>query len=399
MIKTRYVLILLTIYYTLFMGGMSSIHAWEFPYTATIKSDKTPIRSGPGNSYYATDQFKIGDTVEVYRHDADGWCAIRPPAGSFSWVPAQFLALTGTGLARITEDQVASQIGSNVVENRDQVRVFLRKNEMVEIMEHFSIPGANGPESWYKIAPPSGEFRWVHGSCLDPNHTGVEKESAALPVPDTPEPNTAIPAMEQEKPHEGKMQDVTAFTPPPEIETFSQKVQRLKIDYERTISDPDPSHWNTTHMLSRADLLLREARDVSEKRMVQDVKDDILKADALRRSKQADIPTVITHIRPNNTGIKTGPPITTSPGKYDYQGTLVRVEPRQPKDMLLPRYALVDDSGLLRCYVSPIENLDLKPYLNHPVSASGTRVYITQQRAWNLTVRIISRLDENEPIK
>ena len=51
------------------------------------------VRSGPGDEYYPTDRLPEGSQVEVYRHDEGGWCAIRPPVSSFSWVSSRHVAL------------------------------------------------------------------------------------------------------------------------------------------------------------------------------------------------------------------------------------------------------------------------------------------------------------------
>ena len=80
--------------------GASSAAGQEtsFPYTAYANTDDTYVRSGPGKNYYPTDKLARGDKVEVYRHDPGGWYAVRPPRGSFSWVPARLLQPTKDGL-------------------------------------------------------------------------------------------------------------------------------------------------------------------------------------------------------------------------------------------------------------------------------------------------------------
>ena len=65
--------------------------AEDFPYTAYIAADKTDVVAGPGHRFYATDRLSRGTKVEIYREEASGWLAIRPPDGSFSWMPAEFV--------------------------------------------------------------------------------------------------------------------------------------------------------------------------------------------------------------------------------------------------------------------------------------------------------------------
>ena len=97
----------------------------QFPYTAYINSDDVYVRSGPGQNYYPTSKMQLGDTVEVYRHDPGGWCAIRPPKESFSWVEARFLAQApgqDNGIMRTTADDVPCYIGSRVGPERSACR-------------------------------------------------------------------------------------------------------------------------------------------------------------------------------------------------------------------------------------------------------------------------------------
>ena len=85
-----------------------------FPYTAYANTDDVYVRSGPGKNYYPTEKLKRGDAVEVYRHDPGGWYAIRPPHGSFSWVPARLLQPTKDHLAVVVGDRVVSRVGSGM---------------------------------------------------------------------------------------------------------------------------------------------------------------------------------------------------------------------------------------------------------------------------------------------
>ncbi len=44
-----------------------------FPYKAQVVTDGAPLRSGPGEQYYATEELRLGTEVEVYRHGPKGW--------------------------------------------------------------------------------------------------------------------------------------------------------------------------------------------------------------------------------------------------------------------------------------------------------------------------------------
>ena len=107
----------------------------SFPYKAHINGNEVHVRSGPGHSYYATDKLKIGQEVEVYRHDPGGWYAIRPVDDSFSWIAAKYLKPTDGNLAVVTEENVAARVGARNSETRDVIQVRLHKGETVELLD------------------------------------------------------------------------------------------------------------------------------------------------------------------------------------------------------------------------------------------------------------------------
>ena len=129
-----------------------------FPYMAKVSVQNVAARSGPGMTYYPTQALPVGSVVEVYCELPTGWAAIRPPQGRFSWVRGKFLEVQADGPGRITEDNAASGVGSELLDSRDVVQVRMRKDELVEVIQKTNI----GSEEWYRISPPSGEFRWVN---------------------------------------------------------------------------------------------------------------------------------------------------------------------------------------------------------------------------------------------
>jgi SH3-like domain-containing protein len=150
-----------------------------FPYTAHAARQGVTYHSGPGAKYYASGQLAAGEAVEVYRHDTGGWCAIRPPEGSFSWVDEAHLQPLGDGLAEVLGHDAVTCVGSLLTDQRDVRQVRLDAGEMVEILDR--VTEGEGPDArrWFKIAPPAGEFRWVHRDDLS-----MEPSAAAAPAQD-----------------------------------------------------------------------------------------------------------------------------------------------------------------------------------------------------------------------
>ena len=139
----------------------------QFPYTAYANSEDVYVRSGPGKNYYPTEKLGKGTPVEIYRHDPGGWYAIRPPQGSFSWVPADALKPQGDHIAVVQRDHTLCFVGTRFSNTHDVHQVRLDKGEKVEILDIKQVGDGDAAQSWCQIAPPSGEFRWVFGKFVD----------------------------------------------------------------------------------------------------------------------------------------------------------------------------------------------------------------------------------------
>ena len=133
-----------------------------FPYVAYIAAQQSFARSGPGQQHYPTLQLPQGHAVEVYRHDSDGWCAVRPPEGSFCWIPAHEIHRLSQNKAEISVQTTVARVGSAVSPARSAVQVMLRRGEQVDLLA----AGPNDDPRWLRIAPPAGEFRWIAANGL-----------------------------------------------------------------------------------------------------------------------------------------------------------------------------------------------------------------------------------------
>ncbi|MDR1962605.1 MAG: SH3 domain-containing protein [Planctomycetaceae bacterium] len=140
----------------------------QYPYFAFVATTETAVRSGPGIEFYPTSQLWLGDKVEVY-YETENWCAIRPPIGSFSWISARYVDLGTNNIGSIVADGLASRVGSENAELCDTVQVKLKKGEKVFVLDRLETPENVASPLWFKIVPPSGEFRWVSRNALMPH--------------------------------------------------------------------------------------------------------------------------------------------------------------------------------------------------------------------------------------
>jgi SH3-like domain-containing protein len=140
----------------------------DLPFEAYVIPAEAEVYCAPAEPRYATQSMPRGTKVEVYER-RDEWLAIRPPSGSYSWVPAASMTMTEEpGVAEAAEGGVASWIGSSAERVKEHVSsVQLKQGERVEVLGQKEVASADGQrEVWLKIAPPAGEFRWIHASQL-----------------------------------------------------------------------------------------------------------------------------------------------------------------------------------------------------------------------------------------
>ena len=192
MVRSSRVVISLAIQIAL---GQSVTNGWadESPTVAYVTADRGPVRSGPGTQFYATDELVRGTEIEVHRRDPGGWLAIRPPDGSFCWVPESVLRATeDEDVAEIAKDTVV-RVGSNLSEQdapldeEDVHHVRLKAGEAVVILGKEDRSDADGETArpWCRIAPPAGEFRWIHQ-----DHTASDPPGPRDPDAENLEPQT-----------------------------------------------------------------------------------------------------------------------------------------------------------------------------------------------------------------
>jgi uncharacterized protein YgiM (DUF1202 family) len=149
------------------------------PYEAAVITPRAQVRSGPSERFYPTDTLERGDIVEVYREEAGGWLAIRPPEDSFSWVSGRHLKVRSDGLAEVARDGIDSRIGSRMSGKRNAAQVRLKKGEVVEVIDEEMAAG----QRWYRIAPPAGEFRWIHATNVERAASHSESTAATSESP------------------------------------------------------------------------------------------------------------------------------------------------------------------------------------------------------------------------
>ncbi|MGD9645872.1 MAG: SH3 domain-containing protein [Pirellulales bacterium] len=171
-------LLLLTISGGWPFAGPPAEAAEKTPYVGYITADNVDVRSGPGEEYYPAMRLGRRDRVEVYRHDPGGWFAVRPPQHSFSWVSGDFIRRGAGDVGEVIGDRVVVRVGSIFDNARDVIQVRLNRGEEVQILGSHEFDDGAGPRVWYQIAPPAGEFRWIHGRFISSQPLDVGPSAA-----------------------------------------------------------------------------------------------------------------------------------------------------------------------------------------------------------------------------
>ncbi len=217
------------------LSSLGNLFAQEASsYVAYVVHADSYVRSGPGQRYYPTQQLPQGFAVKVYRHDGDGWCAIRPPEGSFSWVAAHEMRLVEPNVAEVIAERAVTRVGSTLSPTRSAVQVLLERGERVA-----AAPGKPTDDpNWLRVVPPAGEFRWIAARDLgrqaplevtpptSPANVWSRSKTSASTVPSTAMTTAQPNAFDHLQQTPGKL---SASTPTTTVPTVTYDAGRVDI--------------------------------------------------------------------------------------------------------------------------------------------------------------------------
>jgi hypothetical protein len=401
-----------------------AVAAESSPYEARVVASGASVHSGPGEKFYPTDTLAQGDVVEVYREKPGGWLAIRPPVNSFSWVAGNDLEMRDGGLAEITSDNVVSRIGSRLNDKHNATQVRLKKGEVVEVLDEEQI----NDETWYKIAPPAGEFRWIQTSLVErvgpiqtvsaestepagTPMTETKTDAAAPPLlPTSPVPSalpaapaTPLPPPAPPAPAASAAAPITSTATAqrvagPVADDLSRELAGIELRLSRMVAAP-VNLWNTERLQRDATQLLSRAQSPSDRQAVQVTLNKINQFNAISRratppTVMAGSPPVVARSPDPATGLTAGLPgaTATAPGgPYDAVGVLRPVVSKRPG---APQFALVDDRGQVLSFVTPTPDMNLQPYLGRRVGVVGNRGFIAEFNRSHVTAARVTPISD-----
>ena len=405
----------------------------KFPYEAIVNvEDGEFVRSGPGPKYYPTVRLRKGDRVIVHRHDPGGWCMIAPPAGSFSWVRAEYVQKSAAGDTGVLKSSgVVVHIGSSInPDDLTTVQANLSKGDAVEILGEKNFNFDDGSRLMYKISPVKREWRWITRKSID----------AADSLKSEPFPENQPPA--KKRPGPVASLDSDAFAQPVSTRPASSndEADRSERFDQPSSRETAPGSELTTADRTQLDVIDRQFRNMvhqdpstwdldSLDRQYSDLDDDVdktsmtnlinLRRDAVRRyrkthqeyvdffkitseSKQRDAQlkaiqsaTSLTQppanmessgnpIKSVSPPVATNPAPTATPPAFDGAGIVQKMAQTFPGG---PQFVLITPEGRMLSFLRPAQGVDLSRHVGRAMGITGQRVHRDDWNADVITVR------------
>jgi SH3-like domain-containing protein len=364
-------------------SALAANPADDLPYSAKVVGEDVYVRSGPGTDYYPTAKLQAGDVVEVYRRDPGGWCAIRPPRNSFSYVAIHKLKPLGDSVALAKENKVEVRVGSSLGEMRDVIQVRLDRDEPVEVLEE---PDHNRQDALVKIAPPPGEFRWISSRFLERQNrpaTAAHAEAARAPSRWT----QGAPAGGSYEPQSPRSlaSGVSAGVGP--RSQSARELDALNHDLSARVVQ-DLSQWQFDDLKRRGEHALDNATNDQDRDDAQRLLDKIGRFESIKFRRDA-LSRSASQLA--STAAAPSAPVVAIAPRYDGAG---RLTPVVSSKVGSPPFALVDPSGAVVQYVTPAPGVNLQPFVNHQVGVSGPRTFVPEYQRQQISAQRVTLLDD-----
>ncbi|MGN0931287.1 MAG: hypothetical protein ACI4NP_06235 [Thermoguttaceae bacterium] len=251
----------------------------------------TVVYASPSSQSYQVGKLPAKSKVEVYFRTNDGFCAIRPPKGSFSWINSRFVELETSTSGHILSPSgkaIPSRVGGASPAVSSAVQVGLKDNQSVKVLGEISLEDGS---IWYKIAPPPGEFRWIPEDALSAKY-----DVAQLPEKLTRQSQYGVASANEKNDDSTQYSAANQEDSPRVEEDFQKQVARLNNDVVNALQNANPSQQELLALQARAEKLFDRAPSDADRFVVQSIFDAIVKAQI--RQNQASLQTPSANVAP-----------------------------------------------------------------------------------------------------
>lgn len=332
------------------------------------------VQSGPGSipPFYPTASLEPGQTVTVLAEEGDFY-AIRPPEGSFSYVPCKAIRqVPGETSVGVVQESVSTFIGSQMEAKCSTQGVRLAPGTLVRILGQERIIAGQEELAVYRIEP-VGEKRYVPRSAIALSQPLVHQGNSSS----QPRTVTGIHLAEL------RQQAEQAYRRGCETGDF-REAKRL---YEALNEVGDASmRWEAMNRLEFIRLREREWASRNNRPDIQHVQPAAFQSP----SPGLTLPARPTHTDKPGSTASSGAKNDQMDAPYRVCGILRRSAYFEHGQ---PLYYLEDHLGRLRCYVSGQDSAKWQALIHRSVEVYGTRpVYRGDLRAEIVTARDIRPL-------
>jgi hypothetical protein len=361
----------------------------------------------------------------VYRHDPGGWLAIRPPQGSFSWITARHLKATpDRGVSEVLFDGAVAWVGGvqqDPVQYKWQVR--LNQGERVETLGDKSLSVGPGfaTETFVKVAPPAGEFRWIHAEQADAKATGGQTLATAPPQPAVrsvggPAAVAGAGALEASSPQRAVSNSAASSassTSPASSADVAAKIAALHVDLSLLVAQ-SIDQWDLASLRQRVESISQQNISEPLRNDVESISRRIAEFQTLQQRHQKSLePTADEDREVGKHGITVAPqllpaasasgrasedPLDVAPASGETQDSPFAAEgwlmPVHSTKRVAPPFALLDDDGRVQAYVTPAPGLNLRRYTKKYVGIVGEKAYVASLRATHVSAQRVVKQDK-----
>ena len=368
------------------------------PFTARIILPNAEVRSGPGSDskLYGTNNLKAGDVITVVQERTDGWLAIRPPDGSFSWVQSKYLqriVATQPNYLVQTNDgnKVPVYIGSAVLNTKPTLEsARLTRGSQVKSL---GAAQSDGKENWIPIVPPENELRYIRCEAIGKQAVQANPTPAAVPAtPPNPvsssaivNANSAVPNCDANQRWSQAISAETAGQSTEAIRLYSQIGQDFACSqpmfasqaYGRAVWLRDCASKGKTNTVQAC---APGQPKLTNKALVQAV------SNSQNNAPTAPIGSApVANMVPQSNGPSPTPVKSINSGSGSGMGPGFLRKAGRPQSYE-PSYYIESQQGRPLIYLAPAPGQNLDLFINQRVEVSGPTTYRSDMRAYVMTV-------------
>ncbi len=267
----------------------------------------TVVYASPSRQSYQVGKLPAKSKVEVYFRTNDGFCAIRPPQGSFSWINSRFVELETSTSGRILSPSgkaIPSRVGGASPAVSSAVQVGLKDSQSVTVLGEITLDNGS---VWYKIAPPPGEFRWIMEDALSAKY-----DVAQLPEKLTLQSQYGVAGANEATKDSNQYVAANQESSRKRTEDFQKQVARLNKDVINAVQNANPPQQDLLALQARAEKLFDQAPSDGDRFVVQSIFDEIIKAQVRLNQTTLQIPSTNLALVDRYASASMGQPIVSS---------------------------------------------------------------------------------------